>query len=50
MVFKEYQVLPKSDWNYALDLDFKNIGKSISVNKKDMPENPFVSIINTSNA
>ncbi len=39
--FKEYQVLPKSNWNYALVIDSKNPEKSISVNKKDMPENPF---------
>ena len=40
--FKEYEVLPVSDWNYALVLDKKKPEKSIQVNKGIMPDNPFV--------
>ena len=40
--FKEYQVLPKSNWNYALDIDPDKVEKSISVHKSEIPENPFL--------
>ncbi len=40
--FKEYEVLPLSNWNYALVLNKSNPEASIQVNKGIMPENPFV--------
>lgn len=40
--FKEYEVLPLSDWNYGLLIDRNNPESSIQVNKTSMPENPFI--------
>lgn len=40
--FKEYEVMPLSNWNYGLVLDKNNPENSIQVNKTAMPENPFV--------
>lgn len=39
--FKEYEVLPKSDWNYALVLDPNKPADSFQVLKGKMPENPY---------
>lgn len=40
--FREYNVSPLSDWNYALVLNKNNPESSIKLNKSVMPENPFV--------
>jgi len=40
--FKEYDVLPLTNWNYALNLDKNNPAASIQINKGTMPVNPFL--------
>lgn len=40
--FSESEVTPNSPWNYALIIDKKNPEATIQINKKTMPENPFV--------
>lgn len=40
--FSESEVTPNSPWNYALIIDKKNPEATIQINKKSMPENPFV--------
>ncbi|MDP4238661.1 MAG: glycoside hydrolase family 127 protein [Bacteroidota bacterium] len=40
--FKEYDVLPLSDWNYALILNKNNPDASVQVDKHGMPANPFI--------
>lgn len=40
--FKEYNILPLSDWNYALVLNKNNPEASVKLKKSVMPENPFV--------
>jgi hypothetical protein len=40
--FREYEVTPASTWNYALQIDKNNPEASIQVNKKAMPENPYI--------
>jgi hypothetical protein len=38
----ENEVLPASDWNYALSIDRDNPSASIQVVAHEMPENPFI--------
>ncbi|MDP4277763.1 MAG: DUF1080 domain-containing protein, partial [Bacteroidota bacterium] len=40
--FKENELFPASDWNYALVIDKKHPESSFQVKKKTMPENPFI--------
>ena len=40
--FVENEVLPTTNWNYALLLDKSNPDASITVNKSAMPVNPFI--------
>lgn len=40
--FREYEVLPTSAWSYALLIDKDNPEASIGVNKRAMPENPYI--------
>lgn len=40
--FREYEVLPLSNWNYGLVVDKSNPQASIVVNKGTMPVNPFI--------
>ncbi|GAA4312066.1 hypothetical protein GCM10023149_07290 [Mucilaginibacter gynuensis] len=39
--FHDYEVFPKSAWNYGLLLDTANIKNSVKVETAAMPENPF---------
>lgn len=39
--FKECEIFPASDWNYALIVDKDNPENSIQVNKGEMPQNPY---------
>lgn len=40
--YVEYEVLPATDWNYGLVIDSSNPDASFTVNKGEMPENPFI--------
>ncbi|MHB9142133.1 MAG: family 16 glycoside hydrolase, partial [Paludibacter sp.] len=40
--FKEFEVQPTSNWNYALVVDRSNPSANIQVNTAEMPENPFI--------
>ncbi|HYF83319.1 MAG TPA: beta-L-arabinofuranosidase domain-containing protein [Clostridia bacterium] len=37
----DYEVLPTTDWNYGLDIDFKDVEGSFEVVKYDMEYQPF---------
>ncbi|MBK1882367.1 glycoside hydrolase family 127 protein [Luteolibacter pohnpeiensis] len=41
--FDSYDVLPEKPWNYALQLDPKNLSESIQITETDLPENPYQS-------
>ncbi|MDP4210264.1 MAG: glycoside hydrolase family 127 protein [Bacteroidota bacterium] len=43
--FVENEILPTTKWNYALVLNKNNPDKNITVNKSDMPANPFVQAV-----
>lgn len=40
--FKEYEVIPASNWNYALICDTNNLQQAFDLHFSSMPENPFV--------
>ncbi len=40
--YVEYEVLPTTDWNYGLITDSSDPAASFTVNKSQMPENPFI--------
>ncbi|RZK19243.1 MAG: DUF1080 domain-containing protein [Pedobacter sp.] len=40
--FTDYEVQPKSDWNYGLVLDDKSLNNSIQVEKTNLTGNPFI--------
>ncbi len=40
--FKEFEVLPTTAWNYAFSIDCENPGASFTVNKNEMPANPYL--------
>lgn len=40
--FDEYEVFPLNDWNYGLIIDRNNPEASITVDKRTMPNNPFI--------
>ena len=40
--FDQYELTPKTPWNYALTIDPKNPAASVEFRQAAMPENPFV--------
>lgn len=40
--FKEFEVIPTTAWNYAFSIDRENPEASFTVNKNEMPANPYV--------
>ena len=40
--FKEFEVLPTTAWNYAFSIDRENPDASFTVNKNEMPANPYL--------
>lgn len=40
--YREYELIPQNDWNYALQLDRADAASCIRVVRGEMPENPFI--------